>query len=284
MAQQVARPVRGQTTAEPTQTFSLADIRVEGRKLPARLVLHGVEGVGKTSFGAQMPKPVFLQSKGETGLETLMEAGLIQKTPHFPEIQSWQTALGALRALLSEDHDYKSLVIDALNGFERLCFEFVCASEFNNDWGEKGFTGYQRGPEVSLSHWREFLSLLDQLRERKGMRILLLCHTKIQNFKNPEGADFDRYEPDLNRKTWSLTHKWSDAVLFVNFYQIVDDGSSNKTKGKVRGGQQRVMYTQRHGAYDAKNRFGLPEEIDFGNTPAEAWANFVQAMKNGGGK
>src|SRR5262245_55584679 len=54
---------------------SLAQVTTATRKLPNRVILHGVEGWGKTSFAAQAPKPIFLMTRGEDGLETLIDSG-----------------------------------------------------------------------------------------------------------------------------------------------------------------------------------------------------------------
>lgn len=241
-----------------------------------------MEGWGKTSFGAHTPKPVFIQTKGETGLETLIDAGLLPEVPHFPEVQEWTELLGAIETLTSDSHDFKTLVCDTSNGAERLCHEFVCQRDYGGEWGKQGFTSYQQGFEVSLSEWRKFLNALDALRVAKRMTVLLLCHTKVKPFKNPEGADYDRYQPDMHEKTWGLTHKWADAVLFGNFDVTVQTAKTGEQKkGKASGGQQRVLYTERHAAYDAKHRLGLPPEIDMGASASEAWTNFINALKNG---
>ena len=47
---------------------------------------------------------------------------------------------------------------------------------------------------------QETLDKLDALRDR-GMSIVILGHTKIASFKNPEGEDYDRFQPDLHKKT-----------------------------------------------------------------------------------
>jgi hypothetical protein len=264
---------------------SLSSITSRGGGLPNRYIIHAVEGFGKTSFGAQFPKPIFLETRGETGLETLIDAGQLAEVPHFPEVPTWEELLGNLDALLSEEHDYKTLNVDAVNGAERLCHEFVCHRDFEDNWGDKGFASYQKGPEVALSEWRLFLSKLDRLRVERKMTIVCLCHTKVAAFRNPEGADYDRYQPDIDKRTWSLTAKWADVVLFGNFDTTVTAVKENKKtgeqKGKGAGGQSRVMYTQRHAAYDAKNRLGLPPDIDMGSSVAEGFANFVTALKAG---
>lgn len=283
MATTVSRPTRSPNVSQSAPRDWGAAVRTKGSGLPSRLILHGVEGVGKTSFAASAPKPIVLMARGETGLETLIDTGQLPEVPHLPEIMDWHELLSAIEWLTTAEHDHKTLVLDTLNGCERLCHEAVCAREFNGDWSERGFTGYQRGWEISLADWREFLGLLDRLRERKRMAIIALCHTKVKPFKNPEGPDYDRYQPDMHEKTWGLTHKWSDIVLFANHYVEVVTDNANSKKGKGRSAQVRVMYTTRHAAYDAKHRHGLPDDIAMGNSGSEAWSNFMQAIKSAKG-
>ena len=260
------------------QTLSLSDISGSGSGLPNRYILHGLEKTGKTSFAAYTPKPIFIETSGETGLETLIDAKQLPATKHFPEIHKWELMTSALEILIKEDHDYRTLVVDTLNGAERLCHEFVCRRDFNGDWGERGFAGYGRGFEVSLAEWRRFLALIDVMRARKKMSIMALCHTRVTPFANPEGSDYDRYTPDMHKKTWGLSHKWADVVLFLNFETFVNENDPKK-KGKASSTQQRILYTERHAAYDAGNRLGLQPEIEMGGSGKEAWDNFIAAVK-----
>lgn len=258
-----------------------ATVKTAGTGLPSRLVVHGVEGVGKTSLAANAPKPIFLMARGETGLETLLDSGRVKETPHLPEIMTWADCMSALEWLTESEHDYRTLVFDTLNGLERLCHEHVCDRDYKGEWGKQGFTSYMQGYDVSLADWRLFLSAVDRLREQKKMATIALCHTKVQTFKNPEGADYDRYQPAIHAKTWELTHRWADHVLFANYFSVVEQVSKDGKKGKASGGQQRVLYTTRHAAWDAKNRAGLPEEIEMGQSGQEAWSNLVAALKAG---
>jgi hypothetical protein len=256
---------------------TLADVITAGSGRPSRGVIYGPEGGGKTSLGCMFPGPIGLMTRGETGLETLIDAGRVPETPHFPELSSFQAALDAIRLLTDQQHNYRTLVIDTINGVERLCHEHVCQREFGGRWGRDGFTSFNTGYEVALAYWRELLGALDRLREVRRMGIIALAHAKIAPFKNPEGADYDRFTPDLHPKTWGLTHKWADYVLFLNFETYVDGDRSQRAKGK--GGTRRVLHTERTAAFDAKNRHGLPERIDCGDSAAEAWANLAAAMK-----
>lgn len=278
----VQQAPRQSMSAQPQQrNWSLTDITTKGNNLPNRYILHGVEGWGKTSWGAQFPKPIFIQSRGETGLETLIDAGRLPEVPHFPEMQTWLDVRGALKMLTDQEHSYKTLVIDTLNGVERLCHEYICNRDFGGNWGDKGFGSYNKGYEVSLPEWQMFLQDLDNLRQRKSIIVILLCHTKVKGFKNPEGPDFDRYQPDIHEKTWGLTHKWADVVLFGNFLvATAEDQKTRRAKGV--GGTARVIYCQRSAAWDAKNRIGLGESIDLtGESPAGDFSLFHAAVKAG---
>lgn len=253
--------------------MSLSDVVSKGNSLPNRYVLHGLEGWGKTSFGAQLPKPIFIQSRGETGLETLITNGRLPEIPHFPEALSWPELLSAVRALVDQPHDHKTLVVDTANGAERLCCEHVCATQFKGDWSN--FNAYGRGYENAVAEWIAFLADLDKARGMRKMIVLLLCHTQVRKTKNPEGLDYGRFSPDMNEKMWGATHKWADVVLFGNFQTVVDK------QGKAAGGENRILCCTRTAAYDAKNRVGLPDILDMGGSPQEAWRAFAAALTAG---
>lgn len=278
------QPTPRRTTSGQPQTTKrplISDITGKGSGLPNRYILHATEGWGKSSLGAHMPKPIFIQTGSETGLETLIDSNRIPDTAHFPAVQSWEDLLGAIETLTVDEHQFRTLVMDTLNGAEALCHQFICHRDFADEWGNKGFGSYNKGYEVSLPEWNNLLKALDRLRSERKMTIFLLCHTKVKPFKNPEGPDYDRYQPDVHEKTWGLSHKWADCVLFGNFEITVQVEKADSKKGKGAGGAYRLMFTERHAAYDAKNRLGLPSEIEMGNSAAEAFANFMTAVKAG---
>lgn len=278
-------PPRPARSGQPAQVKrpSLASVTGKGHGLPNRYGIGAVEKWGKTSFGAQFPGAVFIESKGETGLETLIDAGRLPETPHFPECMEWLSLLGCVDTLLEEQHDFKTVVIDTLNGAETLCHDYTRETDCGND--KEKFAAYGRGTELALGYWRELLSRLDRLRAEKKMRVVCLYHMKVKTFKNPLGADFDRYEPELDQKTWGITKKWLDVILFGNFETAVTNVQENKRSGEIKGkslgGQMRILYTERTAAYDAGNRIGLPSEIEMGDSAAQAWANFTEAVKAG---
>ena len=234
----------------------LSDIVSTPRKLPSRIAIHAPEKWGKTSFAAQAPKPIFQCTRGEDGLNTLMNNGLLSQIPHFPTpAEDWQEIRMNVQRLIINEHSYQTFVLDTANGAERLDQEHVCRTEYDNDWGEKGFGGYSRGFKLTTKEWIEFIQLLEELRRKKQMAIILLFHTQVVKFANPEGADYDRYQPAVNAAIWGETHKWCDMILFGAFETFVQMQSKSAPKGKGTGGQTRILHTERQPAFDAGKFF-----------------------------
>lgn len=244
-----------------------------------RIVLNAVEGWGKTTCGAGAPRPAILMSRGETGYVTLRQHNRVPDA-QCVELERWPDVLATIDDIAASD-ETGSIVIDALGGMERLCHEHVCARDFNNDWGERGFGAFQKGYDVSVAEWLQLLVRLDRVRTTRHIPIIILSHSKIRPFKNPLGSDFDRYIADCHEKTWSVTHKWADAVFFGTFVTVaVEDKKSKRTKGL--GGDERVLYTTRRDAYDAKNRYGMPAQINMPDDPAAMWSTVWDSINGKG--
>lgn len=266
------------------KVFSLADVSSKAKITPNRYGCYGPIGYGKTSLFAYAPSPIFLMTRGETGLLKLIESGQLPETSHLPELLSWSDVLAAVSFLRTSEHTFKTMVLDTANGAERLMHEHVAERDFSGDWTDRGFMGYMRGYEVSLADWRMFLNSLDDLQRERSMTIVFLFHSRVKTFRNPAGPDFDRYTPELSEKTWALTKGWLDCILFGNF-EVAVRGAGTKAadpmkKGKVADVAPRILYTNSDNpTYDAKNRLGLADEIELGNSAEEAWQNFAAALK-----
>lgn len=260
----------------PGRTGLAGRLTTAGRQLPSRVILHATEKWGKTSFAAYAPAPVFLLSRGEDGLETLIDHSILPPTPHFAPCESLADARVAVNSLIVEEHDRKTLVLDVANGFTRLAEEETCRAKFNGDWAD--YDAYGRGPKVTVALWSAFLDDLDRLRAKKQMAIVLLTHTVVKNFRNPEGADYDRYQPDMPAPLWGVTHRWADAILFGGYITAAEK-ERGQSKAKARGGEHRMIYTSRTAAYDAGNRYSLPEALDCAGGPEAAFQSFLSAVK-----
>lgn len=239
---------------------------------PPRIIINGVEGVGKTSIASNAPGAAIIMARDETGYETLLGSERVPEVPRM-HVTSWPELLATVQALAKSPGEIKTLVIDALGGFERICWEYVCATEFGNDWGKKGFANYAQGPDLAVKHWLKLIAALDAC-HAAGVAVIVLSHVQVKPFKNPEGESYDRYQADCHLKTWAVTHKWADAVLFFNFKQAIDS-TGQRVHAVPSGGRERVLHTERTDAFDAKNRYGMPPQIKIINDHTQSWSTLA---------
>lgn len=226
---------------------------------PIRIVLYGTDGVGKSSFAARSPSPIFIGS--EDGTAQL-------DVSRMPSIASWKDILDSVDELGAEEHQHKTAVLDTADWAEPMAWKAVCDRGGKTDI--EAF-GYGKGYAAALDEWRLLLSKFERARSQRSMSIIVLAHSWVKSFKNPdEGADdFDRYELALHPKAGGLLKQWADCVLFANYETF-----THEVKGRVKGVSTgaRIMHTQRRAAFDAKNRYDLPETL-----PLD-WDAFAEAV------
>lgn len=217
---------------------------------PDRLVVYGQEGVGKSSLAAGADGAIFLPT--EDGTAHLDVA-------RFPAPESFADVLDAVRVLTNDEHAYRTFVLDTVDGLEPIIFRDICSASGKKSIEDVG-GGFGKGYTAALDSWRLLLAELDRLRRARSMRIVLLAHSHIKTFKNPEGDSFDRYIGKLNEKAWGLLKEWADHVFFARFQTYAVEGEKDKRVRGVSDGA-RVICTTRTAAYDAKNRADLPAEL-----------------------
>lgn len=217
-----------------------------------KVVIYGPEGIGKSSLASQFPDPLFIDTEGSTNN---MDVARLAKP------SSWQMLLSQIE-FVKQQSPCKTLVIDTIDWAERLATDFV-TQRANKDSITK--FGYGEGYIQLEEEFGKFLNKLSDLVEM-GINVVLTAHAKITKFEQPdEMGAYDRWELKLGNKTTAktapLAKEWADMVLFCNYktLSVATDDKGKKFKGQ---GGKRVIYTSHHPAWDAKNRFGLPDELD----------------------
>jgi hypothetical protein len=273
------------TRSRGEEKFSLGAVTKAAKRLPNRMCMHAQGGWGKTSFVAQIPGVCFLMVGQETGLETLIANGQVKEDiPHFPEPATRLShVFAALRSFQEPGQPHKCLAIDAGTGIQAMLQEKVCQEAFNGSWSQFNAYGGDQASKLVAKEWDPILKELDVAREN-GVYVVLINHSRVVNFRNPEGPDYERWEA-LTKHEWQRVYDWADLVLFGGFEVTTDKRDKRKTdaetKAKATGGETRVLHCQRNAAFDAKNRHGLPPMIECGNSAVEAWTNFVAALRAG---
>ncbi len=255
------------SAATPTASHQKKKIGIHSIKSgrppqPIRAIVYGPEGVGKSTFGAHAPDPIFI----------IPEDGLVNiDVPHF-EPRSWEELKDFIFSLINDEHDLKTLVFDTIDWLEPICHQYVCRI---NDKTDIDAFGYGRGHVAALEEFRKLISWLELLRRAKNMHIIILGHSQVKTFKNPIGEDFDRFCLKINEKAAGLFKEWVDVVLFAT-HETFAVKKTDKAKAKGVSNGARVMFSQRHAGYDAKTRYPIPSKI-----PLD-WGVFWSAIKTPG--
>jgi hypothetical protein len=242
--------------------ISLASLNRATALKPPRILIHGVHGVGKTTFAAGASDPVFILT--EDGLGTL-------DVPHFPLARTFDQVMQALASLYAEEHAFKTLVVDSADWLEPLVWARVCKDQ---GWKSIEDAGYGKGYVNALDLWREYIEGLNALRDDKGMAILQIAHTDIKRFDSPESEPYDRYVIKLHSKASALLQEHSDIVLFANYRvsTVKADVGFNKKVTRALGSGERLLHTAERPAFLAKNRYGLPDTL------AMSWDALADAL------
>lgn len=218
-----------------------------------KVVIYGPEGIGKSTFAAQFPDALFADTEGSTGN---------MDVKRLPKPTSWEMLRQEVDFVIN-DKPCKTLVIDTVDWAEQLCLESVCAK-----YGKSGIEdfGYGNGYVYEKEEFGRFLNRLEDVID-VGINVVLTAHAQLRKFSQPdEIGEYDRWELKLGKKTSSqispLVKEWADAVLFVNYKTFAVSTDKEGKKFKAQGGK-RMMFTQHHPCWDAKNRWGLPEETEF---------------------
>ena len=239
--------------------FDLKSIRKNDAMSAPRIMVYGVEGIGKSTFGAGAPNPIYILT--EDGLGSL-------NVDHFPLATSFQDVMDAIASLYKENHAFETVVIDSLDWLEA-----IIQREIEQKYDAKDLA-YGKGSLIAAERWREILDGLNALRNDKGMAVILIAHTTIKRFDSPEVEPYDRYQPKLQERSNAVVREWADAVLFANYRTIVkkDDVGFNQTNNRGISTGERLLFTSERPAYMAKNRYNMPESIPL------SWDAFAEAI------
>lgn len=232
-------------------SISMASLRRGTDNKPPRILVHGTAGIGKTSFAAAAPNPVFIQT--EDGLGVL-------DAPTFGLLKTYDEVMQAIGALYSEEHDRQTVVLDSLDWLEPLVWAQACK---DNGWANIEAAGYGKGYVAALDHWRTILDGLNALRDEKGMTVIMLAHTDIKRFDSPETEPYDRYVIKLHARASALVQEHVDCVFFANYRvaTVKSDLGFNKKAVRAVGGGDRILYTAERPAFLAKNRYAMPDQL-----------------------
>jgi hypothetical protein len=212
-----------------------------------KVCVYGPEGVGKTSFAALFPRPLFLD----------LERGSCSYNVDRAYPETVREVEEILDFVLAGGTGYETVVLDTYDALWHLYARQVAAAKGVNSVEE---VAYGNGVKVVADLlWRLLKGRVEGL-VKAGVHVVFLAHADVRKHDDVEaGTSYDRYMFRAQRLSANHLMQEMDTVLFANF----DARIIHEANGKVRatGGTERVLHTVRTAAYDAKNRLGLPKKM-----------------------
>lgn len=243
-----------------TRKMSLLDqVKPARRQRPPRIVLTGTEKIGKSTFAAGFKNPVFIPIDKEEGIDSV-------DADAFPVAKTFAEVKDAIRGLVDEDHEYKTVVIDSMSALSPLVMTEAMRVENVSKEKELG-GGYGREFNTPNELWGRLMTGLDLLRDR-GMTVILIAHIKKAKFEDPLSGDYTIYDIDMPAKGLAPIKRWADSILFANWevFRKSENAGFNKETHRAVGQGKRSLFTQARPSHPGGGRgvYGeLPYELPF---------------------
>lgn len=217
-----------------------------------KTVIYGPEGIGKSTLASQFPNPLFLDMEGGTAQ---LDVRRIEKPKSWPEL------IATVEEVAKTPGICGTLILDTADWTEGMLIGHIC--EVYRQKSIESF-GYGKGYTYLGEEWGKLMDAFTRVIE-SGKNVTVIAHAKQRKVELPDQAgSFDHWEMKLSRQVAPLLKEWSDLLLFLNYktYVVTTDNNTRKAQGG-----KRVMYTSHNPVWDAKNRHGLPEEVEMSFKP-----------------
>lgn len=238
------------------------------KKEPLNVVLAGVAGIGKSTWAAGAPNPLFIGGEETGELE-------VQR---MPQAKTYAEFVAQIDHLLSENCkiEFQTLVVDTLDSVEKMLHEKILKEDPKGAGSMiAALGGYGKAYEKAEHELIALRTKFKRLRDEHGKNLVFIAHTKKVTANDAIlGLAYDTYELNLHQRAQAVFVDWCSAVLFAN-YIIHATAGTNTDKIFAMGDGNRVVLTEKRPGHIGKNRFNLPYEmpLDFRFFHA-AWDKF----------
>lgn len=234
---------------------ALASISKPKNRAPI-ITICGDAGTGKTSLAATFPNPIVI--RGEDGLQSIPS----DKRPDaFPVLKSADDLWPQLMALLQEEHDYKTIIIDSVSALETLFIRAVMEADGRCKSINQALGGYGAGVSAVAAMHARVRKACGLLNERKNMAVIFVSHADLEAVRPPDQDDYTRYSLRLMAKSLPPYVDDVDMVAFVRLVSALRGEDGDRKKIISNGDREVVCYAT--AASVSKNRYGITETLDF---------------------
>lgn len=221
---------------------------------PIICTITGDPGTGKTRLAATFPNPIFIRA--EDGMKSIP---MDIRPPAFPLLSKVDNLWQQLTGLITEDHEYKTLVIDSVTQLETLFTE--CIIE-NDPKKPKSLTtalgGYGAGYGALSGMHGRVRKAAGILNEKKGMNIVFIAHSETTTIELPDSEPYTRYELRIHKKS---SQHYTDNVDLVGHLKLETFTRGDGERKKAVSTDGRILIVKSAAAQVSKNRLSITEDL-----------------------
>ena len=273
-------------------TGFLSQVSTGAARAGQRIVISGVEKIGKTTLATDAPNSLLVP------LEMGFAAVGTAKTPPVETLENvfnlcdelvWASQQGRIQR-------GSSIVWDTGTALERQIHDYVVRSDpqyaKKNAKGvtmESALGGYGKAYQFANELFERFLRYQDQLAFHGGVNIIITCHVFAAKVVDPAHGEYDTWDLLLhspkNQKTYGkreIVTQWADLVGFLHEPMFVMKAEDGQVMNRgISANQGRVLGVDRTPGYVAGNRYGLTGQIQI--PPRGGWNALAHAVWSASG-
>lgn len=278
------------TAAAPTlpKVSRLSQAKKGKVNKPPRICIYGAKKIGKTTLTAHAPEPLFLDLNRGSEYMNVTRFPFRPGQPNETVPETFDELMGGLYEIRDSPSDHRTLVVDLLSEVEGLIWRHILAQdsgvESENNKRGKVLTsiedyGYAKGYQIAVDRgWIPFLNVLDEIRDRRGMTIILVEHSSISEYKNPTGDDYHRHVMKVHKHAAAAIAGWVDVLAFYTFDDVASKRpGAKRAQGVFAGG--RVLHVDHDAVWEGGSRIPLPSRIEV--AADDPWRPFAEAIAEG---
>ena len=166
------------------------------------IAIYGREKVGKSTFGARLPRALFCNFEVGTNFISGVRA---------QNITTWSDFKLVLRQLgQPKAHDvYDTVVIDTVGQAYTLCEEFICAQAGVQKLGDIPYgAGY-------ASCKKEFESALRKI-TMLGFGVCCICHSEVKKEAGPNDTVVEVVSPAMPSRAADVVNRLVDIIAYID--------------------------------------------------------------------
>ena len=212
-------------------------------------------GLGKTTLAAMFPNPVFIRT--EDGTQSIVGSNSFL----FDLAQDTDTIFDQISALVEQEHNFKTLVVDSITQLNTMIEAEVIASDPKNPRSlNQALGGYGAGHSAVAERHREFRQACGYLSKAKNMHIVFIAHADSETVDFPDSDPYSRYTIRMNKKSVGHYSDNVDCVGFVKLKRFLKGDAENR---KAISDGTRIITCYPTPNHISKNRFGITEDLVF---------------------